>query len=59
MRDLGHLERWQRALDGLEGSPDSPMRQQLAAQISTIEAQLGEKRARLAEIENRLREETR
>ncbi len=57
VRDVGHIERWQRALDGLKGSPDSPMRLQLAERIRGIEDQLAEKRARLAEIEARLRQD--
>ncbi|GAB4368018.1 MAG: hypothetical protein Kow0062_00890 [Acidobacteriota bacterium] len=56
VRDLDHLDRWKRALDGMDAGADSPMRRQLAAQIDSIARQLDEKKARLAELEARLRE---
>jgi hypothetical protein len=56
VRDVGHVERWRKALEGL-GDEGSTMSSQLAEKIEGVEERLAEKRERLATLEEEIRRE--
>ena len=56
-RDMGHLERWQHAIDSF-GSASSALKDGLSEKISGVEARLAEKRRHLAELEAEIRKES-
>jgi hypothetical protein len=51
-RDLGHVDRWRQALEGLkDGGRAEEMRRGLDEKIQGVEERLAQKRARLGELE--------
>lgn len=56
VRDLGHVERWQKTVETFSGSSEE-MRAELEKKIQDVEERMAEKKAKLAELEKEVERE--